>query len=95
VARYGGEELAVILPETTRETAAQKAELLRRAVEAATVAVRRAHGPVGVTISIGVACWPDDGATIRDVMDVADTRLYSAKQKGRNRVSGALTRLSA
>jgi two-component system, cell cycle response regulator len=94
IARYGGEEFAAILPETDRETAAQKAELLRRAVEAATIAVRKAHGPVGVTVSIGVACWPDDGDTIRDVLDAADTRLYNAKQKGRNRVSGALRRMA-
>lgn len=94
VARYGGEEFAAILPETDRETAAQKAELLRRAVEAATIAVRKAHGPVGVTVSIGVACWPDDGDTIHDVLDAADTRLYNAKQKGRNRVSGALRRMA-
>lgn len=95
VARYGGEELAVILPETDRESAAQKAELLRRAVEAARIAVRKAHGPVGVTISVGVASFPADGEVVTDVLEKADARLYSAKQKGRNRVSGAVDRRSA
>jgi diguanylate cyclase (GGDEF)-like protein len=95
VARYGGEEFAAILPETDRDSAAQKAEMLRQAVEEATVAVRKAIGPVGVTISVGVASWPDDGTTIQDVLDAADRRLYNAKQKGRNRVSGAIARIIA
>ena len=95
VARYGGEEIAAILPETDRDSAAQKCEMLRRAVEEATVAVRKAVGPIGVTISVGVASWPDDGTTIQDVLDAADRRLYNAKQKGRNRVSGAIARISA
>jgi len=94
VARYGGEEFAAILPETDRDSAAQKAEMLRQAVEEATVAVRKAIGPVGVTISVGVASWPDDGTTIQDVLDAADRRLYNAKQKGRNRVSGAIARIA-
>ncbi len=95
VARWGGEEIAAILPETDRDSAAQKCEMLRRAVEEATVAVHKAVGPVGVTISVGVASWPDDGMTIQDVLDAADRRLYSAKQKGRNRVSGAIARIIA
>ena len=94
VARYGGEELACILPETDRESAAHKAETLRRAVEEARVAVRKAHGPVTVTISIGVASYPDDGETAAEVLEKADARLYSAKRKGRNRVSGAMPRYS-
>ncbi len=92
VARYGGEELACILPETDRESAAHKAELLRQAVAEAQVAVRKSHGPVSVTISVGVASFPDDGETVAEVLEKADTRLYSAKRKGRNRVSGAMQR---
>ncbi|MDB5759337.1 MAG: diguanylate cyclase [Burkholderia sp.] len=91
-ARYGGEEIAVLLPQTDVAGAAAAAERLRQAVES--LAVAHAGNPVGrVTVSIGVASLaPSDGegAPARLVRD-ADGALYAAKAAGRNvvRVAGA------
>lgn len=75
-ARYGGEEFAVILPAVSKPQAAELAELLRRKVE---------QGGA-VTISLGVACFPEDATTASQLIRSADERLYKAKQGGRNRV---------
>ncbi len=83
-ARYGGEEFAVILPETDREGARNVAERLRRVVEKHVVPVE--SGNTGLTISIGVACYPDDAKKRKKLVDLADKALYRAKELGRNRV---------
>jgi diguanylate cyclase (GGDEF)-like protein len=79
--RYGGEEFAVVLPETPSERAAHVAERIRRATEALDV------GGIRVTVSIGVASvegrWEGDAAAL---MRAADQALYTAKREGRNRV---------
>jgi diguanylate cyclase (GGDEF)-like protein len=82
--RYGGEELAVLLPSCTKEQAAEVAEKIRTAVGA--------HGHrAGVlgrtTVSIGVATFPLDGRAARGLVDTADGALYAAKAAGRDRVS--------
>jgi diguanylate cyclase (GGDEF)-like protein len=77
VARYGGEEFIVLFPETPAESAVSKAEDLRTIVQQSTV-----------TVSIGVAELPSDGTDMRSLIDCADQRLYEAKHKGRNRVTG-------
>jgi len=80
--RFGGEEFAVITPETDLESASAVADKLRRVVEGW-------HFP-GVerkmTISAGVAEFPGQGATRNDLVKSADEALYAAKQSGRNRV---------
>jgi diguanylate cyclase (GGDEF)-like protein len=86
--RYGGEEFVVAMPETTVAAAATKAEHLRATIAGATIALPRGTVGAVVTVSIGVAVWPDDGGDARAVLDVADRRLYQAKQAGRNRVVG-------
>jgi diguanylate cyclase (GGDEF)-like protein len=85
VGRYGGEEFALLLPETEGSTAARNvAERVRRCVEAAPVAT--SAGPVPVTVSVGVACRAPGPDGIETLLDRADQALLRAKQGGRNRV---------
>ena len=85
VCRYGGEEFALVVPETTGEKAITVAEKLRRQVE-----IHHFPGvPRPVTISCGVADYPVHGATRDEVVAAADGALYMAKQAGRNKVLGA------
>ena len=81
--RYGGDELAIVLPETPLGGAMIYAERVRRLVSQATFA---AGGPI--TVSIGIAAYPDDGRTSDGIREVADASLYAAKADGRNRVGG-------
>ena len=84
-ARVGGEEFAVVLPETDHIGARLVAERVRRAV--ADTPLRPAGGPeLGMTVSIGVACFPACGETIADIVAHADQAPYTAKAEGRNRV---------
>jgi len=81
VARYGGEEFAVILPETNKEGGSIAAERVRRAISEQT------FGEVGakMTVSLGVASYPDDACLRADLIKAADDALYRAKSEGRNR----------
>jgi diguanylate cyclase (GGDEF)-like protein len=78
-ARYGGDEFAVILPETEQEKAIAVAEKLRRAVSADRHWQGALLGNLGVSICFGVASFPDDGRTADDLLVCADRRLYDAK----------------
>jgi diguanylate cyclase (GGDEF)-like protein len=82
--RYGGEEILCVLIDTNLENAFSRAEGLRLAV--ASTPIIQAHPDVRVTISIGVAIWPESGRDIAAVMQAADMALYHAKLSGRNRV---------
>ena len=83
--RYGGEEFTVVMPEMDADGAVQRAEAIRREVETATVLhLRQTLGPV--TMSIGIATYPADGATPEVLQQLADATLYRAKAEGRNRV---------
>lgn len=84
LARYGGEEFAALLPETSKAVAGQVAERMRAAVEAELNVDGR--WTQKITISIGVATYPDDGKTGEQVLSAADQALYVAKHQGRNRV---------
>jgi len=80
-ARYGGDEFAVILPETGQETAIGVAEKLTKAVSAGRHWQGALLGNLGVGICFGVASFPDDGRTADDLLVCADRRLYGAKSR--------------
>jgi diguanylate cyclase (GGDEF)-like protein len=80
-ARYGGEEFAVILTETDRDGAHLVAERIRRRIEEH---FRRARAEPPVTISGGVATWPDNAAGAEELLRRADEGLYRAKAAGKN-----------
>jgi diguanylate cyclase (GGDEF)-like protein len=84
-ARVGGEEFAILLPNTGRPGAATLAERLRAAVEQRRIPV--GEQVLSITVSAGVASYGEDGpGDLEQLLDVADRRLYLAKQGGRNRV---------
>jgi diguanylate cyclase (GGDEF)-like protein len=82
VCRYGGEEFAILLTQTSAQHALAVGEKLRRLVEE----WQFPGVPRTVTLSAGVAAFPDHGTTRDDLIRAADTGLYAAKQAGRNRV---------
>ncbi len=89
VGRFGGEEFLVILPETGQQEAKEVAERLRSAVASCPLAACEVEGGIALTVSIGVATYPDDGATGSEVQEQADQAMYWAKRLGRNQVRTA------
>lgn len=86
VCRYGGEEFAIILPETSQELAAHLAEQLRRTVGTKKITRRNSNETLGaITLSIGVAQYRADESAAA-LIERADKGLYQAKHEGRNRV---------
>jgi diguanylate cyclase (GGDEF)-like protein len=81
--RYGGDEFVVLSEGLAHEAASAAAERLRRAIEGSSVS-----GQKPVTVSIGIATCPNDGAALSALFASADARLYEAKSGGRNRVVG-------
>jgi diguanylate cyclase (GGDEF)-like protein len=88
-ARYGGEELAVVLPQTDVEGAVQLAERMREAIEALKVARVSSSGHLTVTASFGVASFPGSGGDKHALIAAADAALYRAKRAGKNQVQRA------
>lgn len=86
LARYGGDEFIVLLPETGPAQAREAAERIRKAVERMRFDVHRTRIPV--TVSIGLASAPDADGGDEELIDKADRALYRSKQEGRNRVTG-------
>jgi diguanylate cyclase (GGDEF)-like protein len=84
VSRYGGEEFTLILPETPADKALAAAERLRTRVAARLFMTPDVSHPLSVTISAGIAVFPDDGADKRELIDRADQALYQAKRTGKN-----------
>jgi diguanylate cyclase (GGDEF)-like protein len=87
--RYGGEEFAVLLPEATLDAARERAEELRLAAKSLQVAYQdHLLGPI--TLSLGVAVYPDQGLSGQTVLRAADAALYKSKADGRDRVTASL-----
>ena len=84
MARFGGDEFIVLLPETNSKGAMEMAERIRKAVELSRFDVRT--GDTTSTVSLGVASYPEDGGNLDVILDKADKAMYRAKHRGRNRV---------
>ena len=85
-ARYGGEEFVVLLPETDMAAARCKVESLRELVAATPIQLGPQAQSVQITISAGLASFPDDGDDAANLFAAADQRMFRAKREGRNRV---------
>jgi diguanylate cyclase (GGDEF)-like protein len=88
-ARFGGEEFAILLPETTPDQALELAERIRRAVEVRSFRSETSTQPLRATISLGVASFPRDAGDATQLVHRADLGVYRAKVLGRNRVVDA------
>ena len=86
VCRYGGEEFAILMPETTGEFAKIVAERIRAAVTAQPIIASNGAHQIPVTVSIGVSCIEPPDDTPEKLMKRADVALYNAKRNGRNQV---------
>jgi diguanylate cyclase (GGDEF)-like protein len=86
VARYGGEEMVIILPETSRKRAAELADRIREKVASATFSKMESQPLKKLTLSAGVATYPVDAANEESLIKKADSSLYVAKSQGRNQV---------
>jgi diguanylate cyclase (GGDEF)-like protein len=86
VCRYGGEEFAVVLPETSRTGGFAVAERIRRRVGHAFQERGVGGHTVALTVSCGLAAYPEDGLHAIEIVARADEALYGAKRAGRNRV---------
>jgi diguanylate cyclase (GGDEF)-like protein len=78
--RYGGEEFTIILPEARLDDAYKVAERIRKTIESKT-----SSRAMPITVSLGLANWPNDGVMKEEIIGRADVALYRAKQTGRNR----------
>lgn len=86
VARFGGEEFALILPEMTRNDGRLAAERLRRIIEQTPVPGEKNTVGGRLTISLGLAVFPDDADAVTQLLERADRALYLAKGRGKNQV---------
>ena len=89
VVRYGGEEFAVLMATADSDVAFEQADRIRAELEKTPFVVPGQAEPIRVTISGGVATYPQDGQTFTDLIAVADAGLYHAKENGRNQVSAS------
>ncbi len=84
--RFGGEEFVVLLPETDALQSSEVAERIRAAVAVQPFAIPSVEGGIILTISVGIATYPGDGETIRELMEKVDQAMYWSKRLGRNQV---------
>ncbi len=84
--RYGGEEFAVILPDTDQDEALVVAERLRKVIELESMTGLPENVKRGITVSIGLASYPKDGRKIEFLLKIADDLLYGAKRLGKNKI---------
>ena len=90
-ARYGGEEFVALCPEVGWKNAMVLAERVREAVATKNLPFGE-YQPLGImSVSVGVASYPEDGKTSEDILKAADEALYSSKKNGRNRTTAFST----
>jgi len=82
--RFGGEEFSIVLPKMTATEARSLAERMREAVASDSIVVSTNPMPIHVTMSLGVASFPIDAVTSKDLIHEADVAVYQAKLRGRN-----------
>jgi diguanylate cyclase (GGDEF)-like protein len=92
VARIGGEEFAALLRGLDASAARLAAERVRDSIGDAPIVLRDSHPgkSLRITVSVGLALYPEDGATLASLLESADRALYAAKQSGRNRVMSVI-----
>jgi two-component system cell cycle response regulator len=88
LARYGGEEFALVLPEAGAESALVKVDKIRQSIDGTALELPDRREPDRLTISAGIATYPEDGDTVELLLAAADDRLLAAKRAGRNQVIG-------
>lgn len=86
-ARYGGEEFAILFPQTGRTRAKDIGTHILKAIQQASFDSEEYKG-IQVTVSMGIAVFPEDGSNVSQLLGVADSNLYRAKASGRNRLIG-------
>lgn len=86
VGRWGGEEFIIALPDTQPDQAFLVAERIRAACQKIIILDRDKKAVPAPTISQGIACLPKDTAALEKLIDIADQRLYLAKERGRNQI---------
>jgi diguanylate cyclase (GGDEF)-like protein len=89
--RYGGEEFIVILPDTSTKSSTLVAERIRKSVMAMVVPSNAEKPLPQLTVSIGVAAFPEHGHTLEELIQASDKALYESKRSGRNCVTIAPT----
>jgi two-component system cell cycle response regulator len=89
VGRYGGDEFIIMLPETSRQQAEVLAERIQSAY--ADLATDRDYDHVGVSLSIGIAIYPEDGHSRKELITAADRAMYRAKNQGGGQVVSMLS----
>lgn len=87
--RYGGDEFVLILPETRKKHAIQLTKRIRQELNE-TIFFRDENYNIKLTASFGIASFPEDGATIDDIIKMADHAMYDVKKHGRNNIRTAL-----
>jgi len=91
--RYGGEEFVVVMPDTALDDSRKRAEQLRVGLKNLTL-VYQGKQLEGITVSVGIAVFPEHGLTLRSLLKAADVALYSAKNQGRDCVAVALGKIN-
>jgi diguanylate cyclase (GGDEF)-like protein len=86
VARFGGEEFVVAFLDSDEEGLRPRLETLRQGIASTRLRHVASDAEIGITVSMGIARFPDDGARVAEVLARADDRLYAAKRAGRNRI---------
>ena len=93
VCRYGGEEFAIILPAASKKDTLLIAERIRANIEQQQFIAETGHPSQKITMSLGIASFPQNGHTKADLIRAADEALYEAKRSGKNRVFSASAKI--